>query len=54
MCAPPWSGSMPTVRLPTFVHLTGLLPGFWSRGGHLREGRTWLERALAKAEDGCR
>jgi predicted ATPase/transcriptional regulator with XRE-family HTH domain len=33
-----------------FVHLAGLLPGFWSRGGHLREGRTWLERALAKAE----
>ena len=33
-----------------FVHLASLLPGFWSRGGHLREGRTWLERALAKAE----
>ena len=32
-----------------FVHLAGLLPGFWSRGGHLREGRTWLERAVAKA-----
>ena len=28
-----------------FVHLAALLPGFWSRGGHLREGRTWLERA---------
>jgi predicted ATPase/transcriptional regulator with XRE-family HTH domain len=33
-----------------FVHLVSLLPGFWSRGGHLREGRTWLELALAKAE----
>jgi predicted ATPase/transcriptional regulator with XRE-family HTH domain len=33
-----------------FVHLASLLPGFWSRGGHLRAGRTWLERALAKAE----
>jgi tetratricopeptide (TPR) repeat protein len=33
-----------------FVHLAAMLPGFWSRGGHLREGRTWLERALAKAE----
>jgi tetratricopeptide (TPR) repeat protein len=33
-----------------FVHLASLLPGYWSRGGHLREGRTWLERALAKAE----
>jgi tetratricopeptide (TPR) repeat protein len=32
-----------------FVHLASLLPGFWSRGGHLREGRTWLERAVAKA-----
>ena len=50
MCAPPWSGSMPKVRSPTFVHLASLLPGFWSRGGHLREGRTWLERAVAKAE----
>ena len=33
-----------------FVHLAALLPGFWSRGGHLREGRTWLERAVARAE----
>jgi DNA-binding CsgD family transcriptional regulator/Tfp pilus assembly protein PilF len=33
-----------------FVHLAALLPGFWSRGGHLREGRVWLERAVAKAE----
>jgi predicted ATPase/transcriptional regulator with XRE-family HTH domain len=32
-----------------FVHLASLLPGFWSRGGHLREGRTWLERAVEKA-----
>jgi predicted ATPase/transcriptional regulator with XRE-family HTH domain len=32
-----------------FVHLASLLPGFWSRGGHLREGRTWLEQAVAKA-----
>jgi predicted ATPase/transcriptional regulator with XRE-family HTH domain len=32
-----------------FVHLASLLPGFWSRGGHLGEGRTWLERAVAKA-----
>jgi tetratricopeptide (TPR) repeat protein len=33
-----------------FVYLASLLPGFWARGGHLREGRAWLERALAKAE----
>jgi predicted ATPase len=33
-----------------FVHLASLLPGFWSRGGHLREGRIWLEGALATAE----
>jgi predicted ATPase/transcriptional regulator with XRE-family HTH domain len=32
-----------------FVHLVSLLPGFWSRAGHLREGRTWLERAVAQA-----
>ncbi len=32
-----------------FVHLASLLPGFWSRAGHLREGRTWLERAVAQA-----
>jgi predicted ATPase len=32
-----------------FVHLASLLPGFWSRGGHLREGRSWLERAVAQA-----
>jgi predicted ATPase/transcriptional regulator with XRE-family HTH domain len=33
-----------------FVHLASLLPGFWSRGGHLREGGAWLERALTKAD----
>jgi predicted ATPase/transcriptional regulator with XRE-family HTH domain len=36
----------------SFVHLVSLLPGFWSRGGHLREGRTWLERAVAQTA-GC-
>jgi non-specific serine/threonine protein kinase len=36
---------------PAFVHLAALLPPFWYMGGHLREGRVWLERALAKAEE---
>jgi non-specific serine/threonine protein kinase len=33
------------------LRLAGALAGFWWQRGHFREGRAWLERALAAAPD---
>lgn len=33
------------------LRLAGALAGFWWQRGHFREGRTWLERALAAAPE---